>query len=48
MENRGLQDILQKSRKIVENKIPTKILNDNCEEIPEVPKHTQHLSLIHI
>jgi len=36
MENRGLQDILQKSRKIVKNKIPTKILNDNCEDIPEV------------
>ena len=36
MENRGLHGILQKSKKLVKNKIPTKILNDNCEDIPDV------------
>ena len=36
MENRGLQGILKKSKKVYEKKIPTRILDDTSENIPEV------------
>ncbi len=36
MENKGLQSILKKSKKVYEKKIPTKILDDTSENIPEV------------
>lgn len=36
MENRGLRGILKKSRKIIKQDIPKKILDDNSDNIPEV------------
>lgn len=36
MENKGLKGILRKSRKINKQQIPTKILDDNSQNIPEV------------
>ncbi len=36
MENRGLKDILKKTKKVHRNVIPTKILDDNSDNIPEV------------
>lgn len=36
MDNRGLSDILKKSKKIIKKEIPKSILNDSTEDIPEV------------
>ena len=36
MENKGLHGILRKSRRVIKKNIPKKILDDKCENIPEV------------
>ena len=36
MENRGLSSILRKTRNVKKKSIPTKILNDNSESIPDM------------
>ena len=36
MDNRGLNDILRKSKKVIRRENPKSILNDNSDDIPEV------------
>ena len=36
MENKGLKGILKKSRKVIKYKVPTRILDDTSENIPDV------------
>lgn len=36
MENKALSEILRKSKHVVKKKIPTKILGENSEHIPDM------------